>query len=37
MQPANIALQLTQDQLEQLIQQQQQMMQDLEGQPGEMM
>jgi uncharacterized membrane protein YgcG len=37
MQPANLALQLTQDQLAQLIQQQQQMMQDLEGQPGEMM
>ena len=36
-QPIDLALQLTQDQLAQLIQQQQQMMQDLEGQPGEMM
>jgi len=36
-QPANIALQLTQDQLQQLLQQQEQMMKDLDGQDGEMM
>jgi uncharacterized membrane protein YgcG len=36
-QPMDIALQLTQDQLRQLLQQQEQMMKDLDGQDGEMM